>query len=350
MKRSVLARGVVMAAALAAPACDSEVQGGGGGSGGSNGEGGGPQPPPACADSADTVLAVSQIFLGETNRDGSPNNTNGWKQYGLNLDGRSSTVESTDLCQPAAGGAPAMVYPDGDAGIDNSFGRNVLPVLLGLDPAPSAQANEAIDAGETTLILKIERLGATSTCNAVTKLHRGTSLGHPPLFDGSDAWPVDPDLLVDPADIESAKNVFAASSITDNVYRSGPEASFTLYIPMGGFVMALPIRHAELVMAVDPDRKGATFGSLGGVLDTEEFAAEFRKAIGALNPSLCEGSTMDSIMNQIRQASDILSDGTQDPAAICNGISIGLGFEMRAVTLGGVGPAAPPLPDPCGAP
>jgi hypothetical protein len=42
-----------------------------------------------------------------------------------------------------------------------------------------------------------------------------------------------------------------------------------------------------------------------------------------------------------------MKDGTQDPAAFCNGISIGLGFEMKAVQLGGALNAQPPEPDPC---
>lgn len=68
---------------------------------------------------------------------------------------------------------------------------------------------------------------------------------------------------------------------------------------------------------------------------------------GSLNPSLCPPSaTFESIAQQIRQASDILADGTQDPGVTCNGISIGLGFEAEAATLGVVFDAPVP-PDPC---
>jgi hypothetical protein len=88
-------------------------------------------------------------------------------------------------------------------------------------------------------------------------------------------------------------------------------------------------------------------GQLGGVLDTEEFAAAIRTLAGSFDASLCDGAALDGILNQIRQASDILTDGTQDPAVTCNGISIGLGFELSQVSLGSIAPITPPAPDPC---
>ena len=52
-------------------------------------------------------------------------------------------------------------------------------------------------------------------------------------------------------------------------------------------------------------------------------------------------------MDSIRQASDILKDGTQDPNEECDGISVGLGFEAKAVVVGDIAPAPQPVPDPC---
>ncbi len=78
---------------------------------------------------------------------------------------------------------------------------------------------------------------------------------------------------------------------------------------------------------------------IGGVLNTEEFVAEIKK-VGALL-GLCDSALFTNLVNQIRQASDIMADGTQDPTKECNGISMGLGFEMKAVQLGEVGPPTP---------
>jgi hypothetical protein len=36
-----------------------------------------------------------------------------------------------------------------------------------------------------------------------------------------------------------------------------------------------------------------------------------------------------------------MADGSQDPSKTCDGISMGLGFEMNEAQLGDVGPANP---------
>ena len=40
------------------------------------------------------------------------------------------------------------------------------------------------------------------------------------------------------------------------------------------------------------------------------------------------------IIEQVKRASDIMVDGTQDPTKTCDGISVGLGFEAQAGALG----------------
>jgi hypothetical protein len=84
-------------------------------------------------------------------------------------------------------------------------------------------------------------------------------------------------------------------------------------------------------------------------MNTEEFVQEIAKIAQAFDSSFCDPNspTLQSILNQIRQASDIMQDGTQDPTKECDGISIGLGFTMKSAQLGAVAPPPPPPPDPC---
>jgi hypothetical protein len=42
-----------------------------------------------------------------------------------------------------------------------------------------------------------------------------------------------------------------------------------------------------------------------------------------------------------------MKDGTQNPNATCDGISIGLGFEGSPVQLGAIAPLTPDAPNPC---
>jgi hypothetical protein len=86
---------------------------------------------------------------------------------------------------------------------------------------------------------------------------------------------------------------------------------------------------------------------IGGVLNTQEFVAQVLKVAYLLD--LCTNSILPTLVQEIEQASDILSDGTQDPTQTCDAISIGLGFDMASAQIGDVGPAAPvgmscPLP------
>jgi hypothetical protein len=126
----------------------------------------------------------------------------------------------------------------------------------------------------------------------------------------------------------------------------------TLHIPLGisGFLLPLTIQKAVVTMQISGVGSTATGqnGVIAGILDTEELILEFKKIAGGFDPSLCSSNTFESIAMQIRQASDIMKDGSNgDPSKTCDAISIGLGFSAQAVVLGGVAPPNPPPPDPC---
>lgn len=359
LRNRVLVAGIAaIAFGIAGCGSSTDTEGSDGAGGGSSSTGGdneskvglppepGPQKPGDGA--GDTVFAVSKLYLGDTNRDGSPNQANGWKQYGFNLDGKVSTKDSTDLCKPAAGGSPSSVYPDGDNGIDNSFGKNILPIILGLASDASAEVNAGIAEGDFTIMLAMEALGADADYNPiVTRLYGGKDLGHPPKWDGTDAWPVIPELLSNPQDIKSSKIVFPQSYLRENLWVSGSKAPLTLNLTVADFTLSLTIGSALLAVKLDPDHKGGREGTIAGVLETEVLISEIKKVAGAFSKDLCSGSTIESIANQLRQASDILKDGTQDPNKTCDGISIGLGFDVEQVVLGPIAEPAQPGGNPC---
>ena len=63
--------------------------------------------------------------------------------------------------------------------------------------------------------------------------------------------------------------------------------------------------------------------------------------------ALAEAGDIESIGEQLRQAADIMLDGTQDPNQTCNAISIGLGFEAVEANLADVALPVPPPFQPC---
>jgi hypothetical protein len=295
-----------------------------------------------------TVMAIRKLYLGDTNRDNTPNKASGWKQYGYDLDGLASTATSTDLCQPRNNASPKSLYPDGDKGIDNSFGHNILSIILNIASDASAKVNQGIGEGKFTIMLSMGKLGAGQNYKAIdTKLYGGSELGSAPKFDGTDMWPVIPELLKVETDITSAKVDFPSAYIVNNTWVSGSKGEVLLSLSVSGFTLQLPIASAILSMELSADHKSATKGTIAGILPTDVLTSELKKIAGAFDPTLCKGPTIDSIISQIEQASDILKDGTQSKDKPCDGISIGLGFDAAVVQLGAIAPKAGPKDDPC---
>ncbi|KYF85075.1 hypothetical protein BE17_12670 [Sorangium cellulosum] len=291
----------------------------------------------SCPTREGTVLAITALHFGE-------GNSGEWKKVGFNLDDRVSNAASNDVCTPNADGLPATAYPDGDDGIDNSFGKNLLPTILSLYPTWTTDANNGIRNGVFTALLKMYCLPPTGDVPAlVTTLVGGTSLGTRPKLDGTDKWPVEPGLLSDPMDPESSTIAFENSSVTGTTFDSGKNVTIILTIPLktrtASTSIKLTLRAARMTMTLAADRKSATGGMIGGVLNTEEFVTELKKVGYLLN--LCGSDVFDNMVTQIRQASDIMTDGSQDPNQTCDGITMGLGFEMTEAQLGDVGAANP---------
>ncbi len=343
-------------AACGSSTTESSSTTGGDGAGGGTATGTGAQvglPPGRPAegkpgDGATVVMAIDKLFLGDMNRDGTPNGQNGWKQYGFNLDGKVSDKAAKDLCRPAGGASPAQAYPDGNDGIDNSFGKNILPIILGLASDAGTKVNDSINKGSFTIMLAMDKLGSGKTYNPLAaKLYAGADLGGAPKWDGTDEWPIRPELLSNPADPTSSKVVFANGYLTENTWVSGNKGDLTLSLSISGFTLDLKISSALLAVDLDAAHKAGSNGTIAGIIETEVLIAEIKKVAGAFDKTLCSGSTIDGIANQLRQASDIMKDGSQDPAKTCDGISIGLGFSAKQVKLGKIAPASTGAANPC---
>lgn len=330
---------------------DDDTAAASGTSGGPSGGGKQPPTPPDGAgpgDGAGTVFAIKALYLGDTDRNGTKS-ASAWKTFGFNLDGKESTETSTDLCAPRAGGKKTNAYPDGEGGIDNSFGKNVVGKILGpLAPDTSQSVNDEIAEGQFTIMLDIDKLGSGANYNPLlARLYGGAELGSAPKFDGTDEWPVIFELL-NGGDITKPKVSFPASYLNNNTWVSGTKAPITLTLAVAGFSLNLTIGSAVIAMDINEGRTAATNGVIAGVIETEPFIEELKKVAGAFDPSLCSGNTVESIAQQLRQYSDIMADGSAgDPSVECDGISVGIGFDASKVQLGIVADPAEPAPDPC---
>jgi hypothetical protein len=105
-------------------------------------------------------------------------------------------------------------------------------------------------------------------------------------------------------------------------------------------------------MQLDAQRATATLGVISGVLSTAELLAMAPPVIDTIgldfDKSFCSDGGSKAEQTQVRDTSDILSNGTQSPSKTCDGISIGLGFDAVRVELGAIGaPSMVTTTDPC---
>lgn len=314
-------------------------------SGGIGGGGAGGSEPSACTPFDGAVLAIDELYVGGITFDGMTS-SNAWKDFGFDLDGQATASDVATHCKPAAEGSTSA-FVDGPEGRDNSFGRNVLPAVNALVPPLDGQANDAIDAGQFTQIFAFEGLGAEAdVASLVTKVYGGGALGVVPAWKGADCWPVLQESLTDPTQIGSAKAVFATSTLEKNVWSSNGEQDIVLTLNVAGQVIPIKVYKARMRVQLAPTHQGGALGQIGGFLKTEEFVQTIRAVAGAISPAAC--SLFDSTLaDQLRRASDMLDDGTQDPTKTCNAISVGMGFTLRQVAFGAIAPKAPEPIDYC---
>lgn len=314
------------------------------GGGGAGNQGGAP---PACNEAEeDTVLAVEQVYYGDTDWDGNPS-AQAWESFGFDLDGQTTGADLSAHCAPYPGAPPANVA-DPATGIDNSFGKNLVPIFKALAPDFSTEANLAILAGESTYLIKLDALGnAPNQADLTAKFYSAASLGLAPAFDGSDCWPVRAEGLMDPADFETALVTYEGSTLAGNEWSSNGSQDVVLSFVVTGLQLDVPIGQARMVMTLDGPHTSASGGMIGGAIPVEDLVEKFQQLAGSIDPTLCSGATFDSIANQIRQSADIMADGTQDPTSTCNAISVGVGFTASLAGISTVSPAVAPPPDPC---
>jgi hypothetical protein len=275
-------------------------------------------------------------LLGDTRRDGVPT-PDAWKDYGFDLDGLQTGSDTTCQCKPAEGAAPS-VLADGPGGIDNAFGRNLVPIFSALQPELSVTVTEAIADGAFNLgfdLLGAQESDAMPAPATVVELRIGETGAWETSFESLDG---DGEPIV----------VAEGGWVAGDTWVSGPIDRLVLPLPLDGATLALTIHDAVVVMELDEDRAGATNGTIAGHLVTEELVDALAEYAGSADPSLCPPSpTFESIAQQMRQASDVVAGAAQDPDATCNGISIALGFEAEAVVVGGVAEPVEPLPPVC---
>lgn len=286
------------------------------------------------------TIVVEHVYLGIKTFAGVEDNA-AWESFGFNLDGQVTTNDFSNHCQPYANAPPNSVFPDGPVGIDNSWGKYILPIMK--TAAAATGGGSDLDGACDEVIAS----GASSWAIQFDALASGDGPVDSPgaFFDVRDrmgaTWLKAPESFAGDAPLV----VFPGGTTQNDAWSSGSAtAVLQLSIPLFGPHFPLHLHHPRIRMSVDAS--GTYTGIIGGVLDTEEFVNDFRNAVGPLIS--CEGTAIDSVLNQLRQASDMIVDGAQNPNVTCNGISFGIGFTASAQAVGDFTTLLDPPEDPCG--
>lgn len=299
------------------------------------------QPPvsagPHAATGSAVTFAITKLYLGNTDRSGAAS-PDAWRAFGYDLDHRST---NDGVCMPVGNGAPE---PDGVDGTDNAFGHRILPILEGIDSTVVTHVNDEIAQGQPTHLLTIDALGTDADYDPLGGRAYGTlDLGMTPRFDGTDTYGVDPTSLATPSDLTMALVSFDHAYLVGNVLVAHATGDLPLRIEGTDW----PIHEPTITITLDATHTHGANGTIAGVIRTDDATAAMRTVAGRADPSLCTGATIDSILMQMQQASDILTDRSQDATMPCDAISVGIGFDAVVVQLGAIGAAPTPDPNPC---
>ncbi len=324
--------------------CDGGNGAGNAGGGSAEPEPGQPPPPAADAPAGDGSLprsfAVTHLYIGQYGFDSAIESGDAWKGFGYDVDNVNTVSNFAGHCAPNAGASAANVFPDGNDGNDNAFGKVLLPIIKTAAASSvsdlEGSLNEPFESGAYTLVFDLPGLGAEKSYASVS-----SSFFEAREKSGS-AW------LKAPESFSGSQPAlrFPDAYLVDDVWVSGrADGVLTVLIAFGG-PLPLRIHHPLVTAELSADHTTVSRGIISGVLLTEELVDTMQLSLGAIQPSFCDGAAVQGILNQLRQASDIKADGSQG-AGTCDGISIGLGFSGEAVSIGGFAAAAPPVEDPC---
>lgn len=303
-----------------------------------------PRPAATAAGGATKWFAAKKLLLGITKRSTGSPDANAWKEYGYDLDSRTTTRDdskiSANSCKRVAG-SPTNVLADGDLGRDNNFGQHIMSVIKSLKADAEDTVNALIADGRMTLVLRLDNVGPSDNASVPGALYLASALGSPPKFDGSDRWPIDSS-SVDAMKEPRAK--FPKGYMAGGVWVSGEIGTSSAPIPLPGFG-TVPLES----VVISFDVASGTGGTIAG-------ASLSTKLTEALTPmmkqyGICPGNaTYDQVVATIQQAADLVSGAPklQDTSRECNAISIALGFNVAPTTPSGAIVTPPSIPDGCG--
>ncbi|MBL8716665.1 MAG: hypothetical protein JNL79_11750 [Myxococcales bacterium] len=310
------------------------------------------RPPGATTSGGGKTLwwVAKRIYFGTLNHDGAAT-PEAWREWGYDLDGRCTGT--ADLSGPTTCKAVSdpSVLLDGDLCRDNNFGARFLGLLVaGTKSSFESDTVTSLLGGSATWVLKLEDVGEGDDDPYVPgAFYVTTSTDTPPKFDGTETRDILADSVIG-GDLGTPVTRFEKGYLRGGTWVSGELGPATLRIPFGGKGSA-PLGFSAMVMTtrLSTDRTKAGGGVLAGVMSVPAFEA-FLSPIAA-DAKICPGEPLyKSIVGAIARYPDLSlgAPSLQDPTRTCDGVSMGLGFELAPILPPTRVVALPPPASNCG--
>ncbi|MBX3181635.1 MAG: hypothetical protein KIT72_12790 [Polyangiaceae bacterium] len=319
--------------------------GGTAGAGGTAGTGGcgSRRPPPRPTSPDDLGIGPKVFVLRDIVIDQSPNL---WETIGYDLDGLcSKPPEHPVECMAAGASQPEL---DGQEGVDNAFGHVVVPILKVADADLQEGARKSQREGRSAIVVHLSNYNGFPNDPSVRvwlgqareAIPAGATEPGMPAWDGQDSF-----YVVDSAfrngDLNEPNIDDDNAYVADNrlVMRLPDRAPFPFQTSNGTVVLTLT--DAFLTGTIEAD------GSLTDVILAGRWAVQDILAAVELVGMCPSDVTYTLIENLLNNNADIRSTpGTGGPGAVCNAISIGLGFTGFPGLFGGL-TTTEPVVNPC---
>ncbi len=299
-------------------------------------------------------LLMKHFYLGSQTHTSSKSKE-AWREWGYDIDHVcTSDKESRDnvgTCLRVSG-ASTDVLVDGDFCRDNNWGSQIVPIVILSNPGVEDTLNAGLLKGSGTLLFRIDDVddGADDPY-APASLYRAspTDGDWVPKFDGTDQRAIALDSVTG-GDIAKPKIVFNLGFIKNGVWASGEPQRNDLQLPLGSFSTELILEGSVITFKLSADHTTATDGIISGGLPIAGFESLIRPI--AENGGVCPGTTLyTTLLKTVQNFPDLVIGATnlQATGVTCDGISVGLGFDLMPIvpptTLKDPGP---PSPSKCG--
>ncbi|MEM9072702.1 MAG: hypothetical protein AAGE52_29610 [Myxococcota bacterium] len=190
-------------------------------------------------------FALRDIVLDQEDR---------WDEIGWDIDGECTEDIDTRVCRRDAADA---FTADGPAGLDNSFGENVLPRIVAVHADLEDVVRERMEAGETMIIGLREWNGTDTDPVLHFTMVRTAGLTddrEEPLWDGTDRYFRDEDGFIDGGGPVALKISDRAAYINDGVLVGTIPDRQPIVLPwLDGAMIGLPLLSGRVTARIAPD-------------------------------------------------------------------------------------------------